>query len=127
MTTAPPRSAPSAARVGSRSLGEGGESTPSAQAPIYNVGGLADDRPAVFGFNYLGTVVKITPSVRPTDYGISVDSGVISQGILVWGARVTLWGVPGPMGRTTRTVGGRWPAARSSRVQRRRRRRASRF
>jgi hypothetical protein len=74
-------------------LGAGGEWTPSSQAPIFNVV-APDDRPAVFAFNYLGTVVKITPSVRPTDYGITVDSGAISQGILVWGARVTLWGVP---------------------------------
>jgi hypothetical protein len=63
------------------------------RVPIFNVV-PPDDRPAIFAFNYLGAVVKITPSVRPTDYGITVDSGAISQGALVWGARVTLWGVP---------------------------------
>ena len=74
-------------------LSKGGDWTPSAQAAIYNIV-PPDDQPAVFAFNYLGTVIKITPSVRPTDYGITVDSGAISQAILVWGARVTLWGVP---------------------------------
>ena len=74
-------------------LKKGGEGSASEQAAVFNIE-APEDRPAVFAFNYLGTVVKITPSVRPTDYGITVDSGAISQGMLIWGARVTLWGVP---------------------------------
>jgi hypothetical protein len=74
-------------------LSKGGASAPTDEVPVYNVE-APEDRPAIFAFNYLGTVVKIAPSVRPTDYGITVDSGAISQGLLVWGAKVTLWGVP---------------------------------
>ena len=52
------------------------------------------DKPAVFAFNFLGTVVKIVPSIRPGDHGVTIDSGVIGQGALIFGAKVTLWGVP---------------------------------
>jgi hypothetical protein len=74
-------------------LSRGGEGGVNEQSAVYNIE-APDDQPAVFAFNYLGTVVKITPSVRPTDYGITVDSGTIAQGAMIWGARVTLWGVP---------------------------------
>jgi hypothetical protein len=53
-----------------------------------------DGMPALFAFNYLGVVVRIVPSVRPGDYGITADSGIIAQGALIYGADVTIWGVP---------------------------------
>jgi hypothetical protein len=51
--------------------------------------------PAMFAFNALGTVVKMLPSVRGGDYGITIDTGQspTSQAFLS-GADVTLWGVP---------------------------------
>jgi hypothetical protein len=52
------------------------------------------DTPALFGFNYLGTIVLITPEVRPGDYGITASGVAISQGQPVSSVEVTLWGVP---------------------------------
>jgi hypothetical protein len=71
----------------------GGAWTTASEVPVYNVVPPAD-KPAVFGFTYLGSVVKIVPSIRPGDHGVTIDSGVISQAALVFGAKVTLWGVP---------------------------------
>jgi hypothetical protein len=65
----------------------------SLPAPIYNLERPVG-APAVFAFNTIGSVVRMTPSVRPGDFGITVDSGDISQGIPVHGADITLWGVP---------------------------------
>jgi hypothetical protein len=53
------------------------------------------DVPARFGFKYSAVIGLITARVRPGDYGISSGSLAISQGELVEGARVILWGVPG--------------------------------
>lgn len=62
-------------------------------APVFNVE-RPDDAPALFAFNYLGTIVKLRPSVRASDYGITIDSGILSKALKVAGADVTLWGVP---------------------------------
>jgi hypothetical protein len=71
-----------------------GNWTPTgSEVPVYNVEPPAD-KPAMFAFNYLGSVVKIVPSIRPGDSGVTIDSGIISQGVLTFGAKVTLWGVP---------------------------------
>lgn len=61
--------------------------------PVYNVT-PPPGKPALFAFNYLGVVVRMTPEVRPNDHGITIDTGTISQGALIYGADVTLWGVP---------------------------------
>jgi hypothetical protein len=61
--------------------------------PVYNLQ-RPDDAPALFAFNVLGVVVKLKPSVRPGDHGISIDSGVIASAAQITGADVTLWGVP---------------------------------
>jgi hypothetical protein len=72
----------------------GGAWSPSTEVPVFNVV-PPDDKPAVFAFNYIGTVVKLIPSIRPGDHGVTIDSGVISQASpVIFGARVTLWGVP---------------------------------
>lgn len=52
------------------------------------------DVPARFGFNYLGAVGTITPTVRPGDFGISSGSVEISQGLAVRGAEFTFWANP---------------------------------
>jgi len=52
------------------------------------------DRPALFGFNYLGYIATITPRVSPDDYGLSAGSSEISMGLPVFGARLTFWGYP---------------------------------
>jgi hypothetical protein len=61
--------------------------------PVYNIV-VPTGSPAMFAFNILGIVVKMTPTVRANDYGITIDSGTISQGLPIMGADVTLWGVP---------------------------------
>jgi hypothetical protein len=51
--------------------------------------------PAEFGFNYLGAPVLIRASVRSDgSYGLVVHASDISQTLSVFGATVTLWGVP---------------------------------
>ncbi len=62
-------------------------------APVYNIDPPAG-MPGLFAFNVLGVVVNLTPAVRAGDYGITIDSGVISNGLAISGADVTLWGVP---------------------------------
>ncbi len=51
--------------------------------------------PAEFGFNYLGAPVLLRASLRSDgSYGLSVRASDISQTLSVYGAAVTLWGVP---------------------------------
>ena len=61
--------------------------------PVYNME-HGDDVPAVFAFQYVGAAVKIVPQVRPGDYGITASSRALSEALPVFGADVTLWGVP---------------------------------
>jgi hypothetical protein len=62
-------------------------------APIFNV-----DRPVgspgVFAFVVLGVVVKLNPTVRAGDFGVTVDSGTISSALALSQFEVNLWGVP---------------------------------
>jgi hypothetical protein len=60
---------------------------------LYNLS-HGPDVPARFGFHYINAVGTITPRVRAGDYAISAGSFKISQQVLVFGARVTFWGVP---------------------------------
>ncbi len=62
-------------------------------APVFNIE-RPDDAPAMFAFHVLSVVVKLTPSVRPDDFGVTIDTGTISQGLVFMGGDVTLWGVP---------------------------------
>ncbi|HEY7829189.1 MAG TPA: hypothetical protein VIC06_01335 [Solirubrobacteraceae bacterium] len=51
--------------------------------------------PAEFGFNYVGEPVLLTAAVRGDgSYGLTVHARDISQTLHIFGARVTLWGVP---------------------------------
>ena len=61
--------------------------------PIFNLG-ASGHHPAVFGFTFLGAVVRLVPTVRAGDYGITMDSGAVSQGAKIAGATITLWGIP---------------------------------
>lgn len=61
--------------------------------PVFNVT-PPEGMPALFAFNITGVVVRLAPTVRPGDYGITIDSGTISTGINLAGSEVTLWGVP---------------------------------
>jgi hypothetical protein len=63
------------------------------EAPIYNVV-APDGAPAMFAFNALGVIVRLTPTLRPGEYAITIDSGSMSQGIIITGAEITFWGVP---------------------------------
>ncbi len=63
------------------------------EAPIYNVV-APEGSPAMFAFNSLGVVVRLTPTLRPGQYAITIDSGSISQGIVIAGAKTVFWGVP---------------------------------
>ena len=39
-------------------------------------------------------VIRLTPTLRPDDYGITIDSGIIPQGIVLPQVEVIFWGVP---------------------------------
>lgn len=52
------------------------------------------DVPAVFAFQYANNVVSIRPNVRAGDYGITTSSTASSEGVPIYGVRITLWGVP---------------------------------
>ncbi len=62
-------------------------------APVYNMERPVG-MPGLFAFNVLGVVVNLTPTVRGGDYGVTIDSGVISSGLTIGASEVTLWGVP---------------------------------
>jgi hypothetical protein len=62
-------------------------------APIFNVERPVGS-PGLFAFNALGVVVKLKPTVRAGDFGVTVDSGTISQGAHIAEFEVNLWGVP---------------------------------
>jgi hypothetical protein len=64
-----------------------------AEVGIFNLK-HSPDVPALFGFNYLRTIVLITPEVRPGDYGITATGAATSQAQTVFSAELTFWGVP---------------------------------
>jgi hypothetical protein len=51
--------------------------------------------PAEFGFNIFGLVVLLTPSLRPTDYGLTIHIREVSQVITIDSTNTIFWGVPG--------------------------------
>jgi hypothetical protein len=61
--------------------------------PVWNVTAPVG-MPALFAFNVLGVIVRLSPTVRAGDYGVTIDSGTISTGVNLAGSDVTLWGVP---------------------------------
>ncbi len=63
--------------------------------PLYNVA-PPKGAPALFAGNVLGTVVALKPTVRPgpQGYGITMDSGAISQALMFTEIMVKFWGVP---------------------------------
>ncbi len=62
--------------------------------PVFNIDPPVG-YPAMFGFNAFGVVVKLLPSVRSGDYGISLDTGQSANSqVYLSGADVTIWGVP---------------------------------
>lgn len=59
--------------------------------PVFNVE-VPRGMPGLFAFNLLGAVVRLSPTVRPGEYGITMDSGIISQGAVVKGSDITFGG-----------------------------------
>ncbi len=83
---------------------EGSFGQPPGRAPVYNVP-PPDGTPALFAFNFLGVVIRLTPTLRPGDYGITLDSGTISQGIVIPATEVVFWGVPSDPAHNTQRYG----------------------
>jgi hypothetical protein len=62
--------------------------------PVYNLI-PPPGRPAEFGFNLNGVIVRLDARVRTgDDYGVTIDINNVSQGLGLVGSTVTLWGVP---------------------------------
>jgi len=85
--------------TGSPNAPSGGTSEVEFQIGVYNLA-HGPEVPARFGFNYLGYVATITPTLRPGAYGdpdrysISAGSTEIGQGKVVGNVRLILWGSP---------------------------------
>jgi hypothetical protein len=63
-------------------------------APIYNLRPEPDE-PALFGFHILTASAFMHASVRSGgNYGLDVDIPNVSQALPLYGAKLTLWGVP---------------------------------
>jgi hypothetical protein len=63
------------------------------RSPLFNMvrtGGA----PAVFAFDYFNAAVRIEPTIRAGDYGITARSTAISQALTPMVIDVTFWGVP---------------------------------
>lgn len=86
---------PVASQVGTAEI-DAWSSTASPQRINIGVFNIAHgpDVPAKFGFKFSSVVGIITARVRPGEYGISSGSFSISQGELIEGVRLRLWGVP---------------------------------
>jgi hypothetical protein len=65
----------------------------ASKVPVYNLE-HSPDVPGLFGFNYLSVPIYVQPQVRPSDYGITSASEKISQAKTIYGADITIWGVP---------------------------------
>jgi hypothetical protein len=62
--------------------------------PVFNVL-PPPDVPARFGFQVQGTVVTLDARLRSgPDYGLSIDSVNVSEGLPIAGTSITFWGVP---------------------------------
>jgi len=61
--------------------------------PVFNLV-PAPGVPAQFGFNVFGSVIVLDGTVRPSDYGISVNAVNIPEALAIVGTDVTLWGRP---------------------------------
>jgi hypothetical protein len=84
---------PIGSQVGLAEVWDQGFGTTPQQFPIYNLDPPVDS-PGMFGFDYLGVVVRIVPRVRSSDYGITAESPSISEAQNIRAVRITMWGVP---------------------------------
>jgi hypothetical protein len=84
---------PTASQVGIALLNLSNAHGLPTEVGVYNIE-RPDNLPALFAFNYFGVVVRIEPSVRAGDYGITAKVNNISQAERLFGSRLTLWGVP---------------------------------
>jgi hypothetical protein len=84
---------PVGAQVGYAWITNGAPGTVALAAPIFNVERPVGS-PGVFAFVVLGVVVKLNPTVRAGDFGVTVDSGTIASSVPIAEFEVNLWGVP---------------------------------
>jgi hypothetical protein len=70
---------------------------PFVAAGLYNMA-HGSNAPALFGFNFVGAVVEITPGIEPGDfpggYRVTAVASALSQAKRTFWADVSLWGVP---------------------------------
>jgi len=85
---------PKDSMIGSASQAFVGVTEPgSGESPLYNMATYGD-RPAEFGTNIAGVIIKIVPTVRPGDHGISTVTSNIPEANRYAALGVTIWGVP---------------------------------
>jgi hypothetical protein len=84
---------PVGAQVGYAWITDGAPGAVAMSAPIYNVERPVGS-PGVFAFTVMGVVVKLNPTVRAGDFGVTVDSGTIASSAAIAEFEVNLWGVP---------------------------------
>jgi hypothetical protein len=61
--------------------------------PVFNLE-RPPNRPAQFGFNFLGALVRFAPRVQSGDYRIVMEANDASQARIIFGFDMTIWGVP---------------------------------
>ncbi len=84
---------PVEAQIGWTRVSEGIEGAGQWGAPIFNVE-PPKGMPGLFAFNVAGVVVKLVPTVRAGDFGVTIDSGTIASAAQFAEFDVNLWGVP---------------------------------
>jgi len=102
---------PASSQVGMINLSLSPATEPSTSLfPLYSMVAPAGV-PARFGFTALGTVVTLNARLRSGgDYGLSVDSKYISEGLPFTGIDLTFWGVPAdPVHTPERSCPGEFP------------------
>ncbi len=84
---------PVGSQIGYAWIADGALGSGAFAAPIFNLERPAGS-PGVFAFNVTGVIVKLTPTVRAGDFGVTVDSGTIATSAAIAEFEVNLWGVP---------------------------------
>jgi hypothetical protein len=84
---------PVGSQVGYAWIADGTPGSVAFAAPIFNLERPVGS-PGVFAFVVTGVVIKLNPTVRAGDFGITVDSGTIATAAAIAEFEVNLWGVP---------------------------------
>jgi hypothetical protein len=84
---------PVGSQIGYAWIADGAPGSAAFAAPIFNLERPVGS-PGVFAFVVTGVVIKLNPTVRAGDFGVTIDSGTIASAAAIAEFEVNLWGVP---------------------------------